>query len=46
MLLFVTGAVYLGLLYFKIVKPLFGKTIKRVVFDPVGRAFKSIVKHL
>lgn len=46
MLIFVSAATYVGLLYFSIIKPYFGNWIKTNIFKPIGRRAKSAFKIL
>ncbi|KAG5677451.1 hypothetical protein PVAND_007209 [Polypedilum vanderplanki] len=44
MLLLVGGVLYVGLIYFKIIKPYFGKFIYESIFTPIGRFIKNLFK--
>lgn len=46
MLLFVLGSTYVGLIYFKIIKPYFGRTIYKGLMQPFGHFIKSMFKTL
>lgn len=44
MLIFVFGSIYLGLFYFKILKPYFGESIQSNIFHPIGHGIKRLFK--
>ncbi|KAG5677450.1 hypothetical protein PVAND_007208 [Polypedilum vanderplanki] len=46
MLLFVISAIYLGLIYYKLIKPYFGKTIEKKIFKPVRHNTRKFFKSM
>lgn len=46
MLIFVLSATYIGLLYFTVIKPYFGKSINENILKPIGKRIKIMFKTL